>query len=42
MFYLVGNDPDAYRPGGDIHTALMASSPSSIVIDTFKDVRTRA
>ena len=33
-----GNDPDAYRPGGDIHDALLASSPSSVVIDTFKEV----
>lgn len=34
-----GNDPDAYRQGGDIHDALLASSPSSVIIDTFKDVR---
>lgn len=37
---ITGNDPDAYRPGGDIHDSLMASSPSSLIIDTFKDVST--
>ena len=35
----LGNDPDAYRPGGDIHDSLLTSSPSSAVIDNFKEVR---
>ena len=39
MYRTLGNDPDAYRQGGDIHDALLTSSPSSVIIDTFKDVR---
>ena len=40
-FPKLGNDPDAYRPGGDIHDALLTSSPSSAVIDTFPEVKNR-
>jgi hypothetical protein len=39
LFLPAGNDPDSFRPGGEVFDALKASSPESECIDEFKEMQ---